>query len=232
MEKFNLGDKVKTSDGYIAYIVGIDTTAQEFELAGETQRLPYLIMSENNDQGNKILYNESFCDEFDSLAIDKKGLWIDGCNLTMVEPKIKLVVPKGPVYTPDISPEPEVYVRRFKSGAIRSDDRGRENPAYISPYALKFLAQHFSKNASFFNGEDSAKNYMKGIEPVDIEGSLARHFVEFGFAMMPNRRDNIGPIKQALTEIMANCVMGLHQIGLAEDGEYVELFTKTEYIKK
>lgn len=129
------------------------------------------------------------------------------------------------------SKKPDVYVRRFESGAVRSDDRGRENPSFISPYALKFLAEHFSANAAFFNS-DSAKNYMKGIEPKDIEGSMSRHYLDFCFAMMPNRRHDTKAIKKAMVELMANCVMGLHQIGLEEDGQYVKIHDKVEYIKK
>lgn len=125
----------------------------------------------------------------------------------------------------------EVQVRRFPSGAIRSDDRGREKPSFVSPYALTEIAKHFSKNASFFNGNDSGKNYMKGIKPADIQDSLLRHANELQVALLPGKKDR-DAVKEALVSIAANCIMGLHQIVMEEKGEYDEPFDSMEYITK
>lgn len=226
--KFKLGQRVLGRLTNREYrILGIDESGD--------RRLGYLV--ERYDGNGAVIDKtwKALCTQIlPGIPTDTKGSWMNERDLVP-----KDLIPSGPVYTPNISaynePTPikePVYLRRFESGAVRSDDRGRENPAFISPYALKFLAQHLSASAALFNNADSAKNYMKGIEPKDIEASLERHVLDFKFAMLPNRRGNTANIKKALVEIMANCVMGLHQIGLAEDGDYEKIYEQVEYIKQ
>jgi hypothetical protein len=121
------------------------------------------------------------------------------------------------------------YVRRFKSGAVRSDDRGRLRPDYISPYALEEIADHFTQAAKEFGADDFATNYFKGIEPIDVKGSISRHYIDLQKAFA-EKDDN--KVREELRAMACNCIMALHQIRIAELGLYVEEFDKTEYITK
>jgi hypothetical protein len=114
-------------------------------------------------------------------------------------------------------------IRRFPSGAVRSDDRGRVRPDYVSPYAIHEIALHFTVAENDFG----ATNYYKGIKPEDILPSMGRHYLEFQEAVM--KGDKVA-MRSALRSMGANCVMGLHQIVLEEKGEYKEVYGKTEYV--
>lgn len=70
-------------------------------------------------------------------------------------------------------------IRRFPSGAVRSDDTGRERPDYISPYALKALGEHFAGNENDFG----AVNYWKGIPENEVIPSAYRHLLDLQIAM-------------------------------------------------
>lgn len=211
--KFKLNDRVLVQGGEAGTIAGIDTDATI---------LPYLIALDNEKLSGKS------CDNFILYCKEYNGNFNKYTSIWAHENDVDYLVKPETLSSTELK---DVYVRRFPSGAVRSDDRGRERPSFISPYALKFLAQHFSANAAFFNSDDSAKNYFKGIKPIDVEDSLERHFLDFKFAMMPHKRDR-NAIKKALVELMANCTMALHQIGMEEDGDYKEIYSQTEYIKK
>lgn len=114
-------------------------------------------------------------------------------------------------------------IRRFPSGAVRSDDTGRERPDYISPYALRYIAKCFSENSNDFG----ATNYFKGIKPLDILSSLQRHVLDLHDAMIEGRDSDV---KREYASIAQNCIMALHQIILEEKGLYKEIYEKTELI--
>lgn len=118
---------------------------------------------------------------------------------------------------------PKKKIRRFASGAVRSDDRGRVRPDYVSPYAITEIAKHFTVAENDFG----ATNYYKGIKPEDILPSMGRHYLEFQEAVM--KGDKAG-MRSALRSMGANVVMGLHQIVAEEKGEYKEIYEKTEYV--
>jgi RNase P subunit RPR2 len=120
-------------------------------------------------------------------------------------------------------------LRRFKSGAVRSSDRGRLRPDYISPYALEEIADHFTQAAKEFGADDFATNYFKGIEPIDVKGSISRHYIDLQKAFA--EKDDT-KVREELRAMACNCIMALHQIRIVELGLYVEKFDKTEYITK
>ena len=127
-----------------------------------------------------------------------------------------------------VTEEPK-ELRRFKSGAVRSSDRGRLRPDYISPYALEEIADHFTQAAKEFGADDFATNYFKGIEPIDVKGSISRHYIDLQKAFA--EKDDT-KVREELRAMACNCIMALHQIRIAELGLYVEEFDKTEYITK
>lgn len=129
----------------------------------------------------------------------------------------------------DTDPVKNKQLRRFKSGAVRSDDRGRLRPDYISPYALEEIAEHFTQAAKEFGADDFATNYFKGIEPKDVKGSISRHYIDLQKAFA--EKDDV-KVREELRAMACNCIMALHQIRISELGLYVEEFDKTEYITK
>ena len=113
--------------------------------------------------------------------------------------------------------------RRFPSGAVRSDDTGRIRPDYLSPYALKYIAECFSNNSNDFG----ATNYFKGIKPEDIMPSISRHYFDLHEAMIEGKDKEV---KREIASIAQNCIMALHQIIMQEKGLYKEVYEKTELV--
>ena len=116
-------------------------------------------------------------------------------------------------------------IRRFPSGAVRSDDTGRIRPDYLSPYALKYIAECFSNNSNDFG----ATNYFKGIKPDDIFPSLSRHYIDLHEALIEGRDSEV---KREFASLAQNCIMALHQIIMEEKGLYKEVHEKTELVDK
>jgi hypothetical protein len=116
------------------------------------------------------------------------------------------------------------YIRRFPSGAVRSDNRGRERPDYISPYAEKAIGEYFAGNESDFG----ATNYFLGIPQSSILESLKRHFLDYHISVLENDEASIRKNLQALA---ANAIMGLHTVEIQRLGIYKEVHEQTEYIE-
>jgi hypothetical protein len=116
-------------------------------------------------------------------------------------------------------------IRRFPSGAVRSDDTGRIRPDYLSPYALKYIAECFSNNSNDFG----ATNYFKGIKPCDIFPSISRHYLDLHELIIEGKDEEV---KREIASIAQNCIMALHQIIMEEKGLYKELYEKTELVDK
>ena len=114
-------------------------------------------------------------------------------------------------------------IRRFPSGAVRSDDTGRIRPDYLSPYALAEIADHFTGAENDFG----QTNYFMGIKPADILPSVMRHMLEFQEGVMKGDR---AMVRTALRSLGANAIMGLHQMVMEDKGEYVEKYNKTELV--
>lgn len=118
---------------------------------------------------------------------------------------------------------PPIKIRRFKSGAVRSDDTGRIRPDYISPYAIEEIAQHFTEAKNDFG----ATNYFKGIKPEDVLPSIGRHYLDLHKSIIEDNKD---AIRLELRAIGANIIMALHQIVIEEKGMYKEIYEQTEII--
>jgi len=116
-------------------------------------------------------------------------------------------------------------IRRFPSGAVRSDDTGRIRPDYLSPYALKYIAECFSNNSNDFG----ATNYFKGIKPDSVFESLYRHHLDLHESLIEEDKD---AIKRQYASLAQNCIMALHQIIMEEKGLYKEVHEKTELVDK
>jgi len=114
-------------------------------------------------------------------------------------------------------------LRRFPSGAVRSDDTGRERPDFISPYAEKAVGDHFAGNSNDFG----AVNYWKGIPEVEVLASIKRHFLDLQIAIYEGKTEDVRKNWQAIT---ANCIMGLHTHEIIRLGLYKEVYDKTELV--
>jgi hypothetical protein len=114
-------------------------------------------------------------------------------------------------------------MRRFPSGAVRSDDTGRIRPDYISPYALEEIAMHFTGAKNDFG----ATNYFKGIKPEDVLASIQRHSLDLHKSILEN---DLEVTRVELRALAANCIMALHQIVIEEKGLYTEPYDKIEYV--
>jgi hypothetical protein len=114
-------------------------------------------------------------------------------------------------------------IRRFPSGAVRSDDTGRIRPDYLSPYALSEIAEHFTVAKNDFG----PTNYFKGIKPEEVLPSVMRHMLEIQEGLMIN---DASMVRNGFRSLGANSIMALHQIVLEEKGLYKEPYGKTELV--
>ena len=119
--------------------------------------------------------------------------------------------------------KPSKKIRRFPSGAVRSDDTGRIRPDYLSPLALGEIAKHFTTAENDFG----ATNYFMGIKPEDIMPSVARHYLDLMEAFSFGDKQKL---REEFRAMACNCIMALHQIVLEEKGLYVEKYAKTELV--
>ncbi len=108
------------------------------------------------------------------------------------------------------------YIRLFPSGAIRSDNRGRERYDWISPLALKELAQYLSTTENSF----ASDNYFLGIPEEACVESLLRHVNDY----------RINGKKEEAIAILFNAVALTHTISLKERGEYKVIQDGTKYV--
>ena len=107
-------------------------------------------------------------------------------------------------------------IRRFPSGAVRSDDTGRPRPDWVSALAIEALGEHLAGNANDFG----ATNYLKGIPVDECLASLMRHYCAY-----QKSGDFID-----LRSLAFNAVAALHTACLIKDGEYKEIYPKTELV--
>lgn len=107
-------------------------------------------------------------------------------------------------------------IRRFPSGAVRSDDTGRPRPDWVSALAIEALGEHLAGNANDFG----ATNYLKGIPVDECLASLMRHYCEY------KKTGNFVDLRS----LAFNAVAALHTACLIKDGEYKEIYSKTELV--
>jgi len=107
-------------------------------------------------------------------------------------------------------------IRRFPSGAVRSDDTGRARPDWVSVWALEAIGQHLANNSNDFG----ATNYLLGIPIEECLASLMRHYCAYQKTKS----------KADLTALAFNAIAALHTACIKEDGTYKEIHEKTELI--
>lgn len=107
-------------------------------------------------------------------------------------------------------------IRRFPSGAVRSDDTGRPRPDWVSALAIEALGEHLAGNANDFG----ATNYLKGIPVDECLASLMRHYCEY------KKTGNFVDLRS----LAFNAVAALHTACLIKDGDYKEIYPKTELV--
>lgn len=125
--------------------------------------------------------------------------------------------------------EKETYLRRFPSGAVRSDNRGRIRPDYISPYALVAISEHFTKNEKEFGKVQNSTNYFLGIPVPAIFESLKRHLIDLHIDIIEEASPD--KLREEFAAIASNAIMALHTLALQEKGLYKEVYEETEYVK-
>ena len=112
--------------------------------------------------------------------------------------------------------QPTKKIRRFPSGAVRSDDTGRPRPDWVSALAIEALGEHLAGNANDFG----ATNYLKGIPVDECLASLMRHYCEY------KKTGNFVDLRS----LAFNAVAALHTACLIKDGEYKEIYHTTELV--
>lgn len=122
-----------------------------------------------------------------------------------------------------VEKEPSKKIRRFPSGAVRSDDTGRIRPDYLSPYAINEIAEHFTIAKNDFG----PTNYFRGIKPEEVLPSVMRHMLEIQEGLMIGDK---AMVRNGFRSLGANAIMALHQIVLEEKGLYKEIYDKTELV--
>jgi hypothetical protein len=109
-------------------------------------------------------------------------------------------------------------IRVFETGAIRSDNTGRERFDFISPLALKELAQYLATTENSF----AQVNYYKGIPEDACLESLLRHINDY----------QLNGKKIEAVALLFNAVALVHTIALKERGEYVKVQEGTRLISE
>jgi hypothetical protein len=109
-------------------------------------------------------------------------------------------------------------IRVFETGAIRSSNEGRERFDFISPLALKELAQYLATSENSF----AQVNYFKGIPENACLESLLRHINDY----------QLNGKKSEAVALLFNAVALVHTIALKERGEYVKVQEGTRLISE
>ena len=115
-------------------------------------------------------------------------------------------------------------IRRFTTGAVRSDSTGRIRPDWISPYFAQEVSKVLIDNENDFGGN----NYLLGIPVLACLESLMRHTGELQEALLITK-DKEQALKIARS-VGFNIVSMIHSMVLQEKGLYNEVFDKTELV--
>lgn len=126
---------------------------------------------------------------------------------------------------PQTEPQPdEKLIRRFPSGAVRSNNAGRPRPDWVSPYAIEAISMRMVGNVSDFG----AANYLLGIPEEDCLESLVRHVEELKEAILITK--DPAAIKDLAGAVGFNATALLHTIILKEKGLYKEVYPETQVL--
>lgn len=119
--------------------------------------------------------------------------------------------------------EPKL-IRRFPTGAVRSNSQGRPRPDWISPYAIEEISMVMVDNANDFG----AANYLLGIPEEACLESLSRHYGELNEAILIKKDMELA--RKIARSAGFNIIAMLHTMVLREKGLYNEIFDNTELV--
>lgn len=121
-------------------------------------------------------------------------------------------------------------IRRFPSGAVRSDNTGRPKPHWVSPYGIEEISMVLVDNQNDFG----AMNYTLGMPEEECLESLGRHYEECKEYWMLYRNTNdpefYNKFRMSMRSAGFNVISALHTIVLKERGYYKEVYDKTELV--
>lgn len=117
-------------------------------------------------------------------------------------------------------------IRRFPSGAIRSDNTGRPRPDFISPYALQVLGRFLAGTENSF----AQTNYYLGIPIEACYESLCRHQLEVGVLLDQGVTGE--PLEKAIAALTFNGIAMLTTLEKQRLGLYKEIHEKTELVNE
>lgn len=118
----------------------------------------------------------------------------------------------------------EKLIRRFPSGAVRSNNEGRPRPDWISPYAIEEISKVMVSNENDFG----ACNYMLGIPETECLESLCRHVEELKEAILIKK--DMNEAKVIARSVGFNSIALIHTLVLKERNLYKEIYNQTEVI--
>lgn len=115
-------------------------------------------------------------------------------------------------------------IRRFPTGAVRSNDTGRIRPDWISPYFAEEVSKVLIDNENDFGGS----NYLLGIPELACLASLIRHVGELQEALLITKDNESARV--IARAVGFNIVSMIHTMVLKEKGLYNELYEGTELV--
>lgn len=115
-------------------------------------------------------------------------------------------------------------IRRFPSGAVRSNSIGRVRPDWISPYFAEEVSKVLIDNENDFGGS----NYLLGIPELACLESLIRHVGELQEALLITKNDEAARL--VARAVGFNIVSMIHTMVLKEKGLYEELYEGTKLV--
>lgn len=123
---------------------------------------------------------------------------------------------------PEAPQQVEKLIRRFETGAVRSDATGRPRPDWISPYAIQAISMRMVGVQNDFG----AANYLLGIPELACLESAARHFGELQEALLIEK----DPVKakEAAEGLGFNMIAMIHTMVLKEKGLYKKIYEEEE----
>jgi hypothetical protein len=203
-----LGNTYKAINGELIKIVDIEEDDYTYPFVGDNE-ITYTI------------YGDRFIDEDNDFDL-----------IELVENKFKIELRKDLIKSAtqclaktQTNNEPKTEkkqtdrkIRVFETLAIRSDNTGRERFDFISPLALKELAQYLATTENAF----AKTNYYLGIPEEACIESLLRHINEY----------RINNNKEEAVAILFNAVALTHTIALRERGEYVKVQEGTKLVSE
>ena len=208
--KYQVGDLVCLESGIISTIISIDNTKEiktanvidgsrkDVYTINQSFIVSHLKPAKEVDNNNKQMENM-----FDGKKHD----------LLFADELLQFELPKN-----------NKLIRRFPTGAVRSNDTGRIRPDWISPYFAEEVSKVLIDNENDFGGS----NYLLGIPELACLASLIRHVGELQEALLITKDNESARV--IARAVGFNIVSMIHTMVLKEKGLYNELYEGTELV--